>query len=389
MKKIKIIFFENTGKGTGSNVSLKAILELLDRDRYEVVLWFGDRDNTARWSDETLYESRVGWLSNVDFFAASFSYKWIKHALGFFIKSCADLFLVPRMLKELNPDILHINSGQSLIVGVTAKRLEIPVVWHIRELICDNWIGRLQDRIYAHAADQIIAISDAVANRLPYSLKNGKITRMYNAVGTLSHPSSAEIKSFNENLGLSSEKLKVLLLGHVCIAKGYGFLASVADHLDGDDIQFILAGRKSPEMEQEVNFISNLWSKHVEAGRAIFSGHIDASSAIATADIIVCPNLIAEPLGRTVLESYALGKPVIAMCLPAFTETVVDGETGWLLPKDPLIWVKKLRDLAGNREAISECTRRIESYRKRFDDNQYIYELQRIYAELFNNGVDE
>jgi glycosyltransferase involved in cell wall biosynthesis len=382
MEKKRIVFFENTGCGTGSNISLKAILELLDRERFDVVLWFGDRGNQDRWPHETLYESKIGWLGNFDFFPAGFQVKWIKHFIGFLLKSLRDLLVVPKVLRELNPDLLHINSGQSLIVGVVAKKLGIPVVWHVRELVCENWLGRLQDRIYSYAAEQVIAISDAVAARLPYTMQQGKIVRMYNAVGLLSPPGILEKKHFIERLGLSDEKLIVLLLGHVSLVKGYGFLANVANLMENDDVEFVLAGRKSPEMKREVDFITKEWERHVHARRAVFSGHVDAATAISVADIVACPNLVKEPLGRTVMEASFLGTPVIAMRLPAFTETVIDGKTGWLLSQDPNVWADKLRELAGRRSVLAECSTTIDNLRSRFDDKKYIEDLQRIYSDL-------
>jgi glycosyltransferase involved in cell wall biosynthesis len=380
--KKKILFFENTGYGTGSSHSLKAILGLLDRNSYEVVLWFGDRGNSGRWPEETLFESRTGWLGNVDFFPAGWRFVWIKHFIGFLLKSLRDLFSVPAMLKKLNPDIIHINSGQGLVVGLFAKRMGIPLVWHIRELVCLNWLGRIQDRIYAYAADQIIAISDAVALRLPRSVQRGKVVRMYNAVGAMRNPALDEVQHFRKQWGLTEDSLTVLLLANVSEAKGYGFLADVADKMEGESIQFILAGRGSGQKSKEVRRIYKKWEAHLQAGRAVFPGLVDAATAIASADVIVCPNVVAEPLGRTVLESYIFGRPVIAMNLPAFNETIINGKTGWLLPKEPHIWADKLEQLADNRSLLSSCSSAIKSLSEKFSDEKYMTHLQSIYARL-------
>ena len=384
MIKKKVVFFEITGKGTGSSNSLKAILSLLERDHFEVALWFGNKGNQAAWKNEVIYESKVGGLRNFDFFPACFQFFWIKHFLGFLAKSIRDIFCVPLILKRLAPDLLHLNSGHGLVVGIWAKLMGIPVVWHIRELVCENWIGRLQDRLYAYCSDQIIAISDVVASRLPYSSKCRKVVRMYNAVGPMPSVDADQVEVFRKELNLKNEYLTVLLLGNICLQKGYGFLAEVADQLVGKPIQFVLAGRIPDKPTKEQLGIIKSWEPHTSKGNAVFSGHVDAATAIAAADLVVCPNLVKEPLGRTVLEAYMLKKPVLASEMPAFTETIVDGKTGWLLPPDADIWAEKLMELSSNRSALEGCLGEIQKQLEKFNDQQYIRDLESIYENCFS-----
>ena len=380
--KTRIVYYENTGRGTGSSQSLRAILALIDRDRFEPVLWFGDRGNQSLWSGEKVVESQVGWLSNCDYFSASWRLKWLKHFIGFVLKSIRDVFVVPHRLAVLKPDVLHINSGQGVIVGLAAWRLGIPVVWHIREFICKNLLGSIQDLIYARASSRIVAISHAVQERLPRSAASGKMSVMYNAVGRLARPTDQELDHFRRTLRIPSGVLVVLLLGHVCLAKGYAFLADVADLVVDDDIFFILAGNASGEMKKEVEMVRSRWNVHEQSGRALFCGRVEAAQAISVSDVVVCPNLVDEPLGRTVLESYRLGVPVIAMDRPAFDETVLGGHTGWLLPPETHAWAELLKDLATHPHVIADRYAEIEAFKTRFDDQQYVNDLQEMYQDL-------
>jgi len=54
--------------------------------------------------------------------------------------------------------------------------------------------------------------------------------------------------------------------------------------------------------------------------------------AFASADLAVFPVIEAEAFGRGAVEAQALGVPVIASNLGGYTETVLEGETGFLVP---------------------------------------------------------
>jgi glycosyltransferase involved in cell wall biosynthesis len=50
------------------------------------------------------------------------------------------------------------------------------------------------------------------------------------------------------------------------------------------------------------------------------------------ADVVVSASIEPEAFGRVAVEAQAMGRPVIATDLGAARETVVPGETGWLVP---------------------------------------------------------
>jgi glycosyltransferase involved in cell wall biosynthesis len=66
-------------------------------------------------------------------------------------------------------------------------------------------------------------------------------------------------------------------------------------------------------------------------------------AAYLLADLACAPSLDPEAFGRTAVEPQAMGRPVLAADHGAARETVVPGETGWLVaPGDPRAWAEAL-----------------------------------------------
>jgi len=59
----------------------------------------------------------------------------------------------------------------------------------------------------------------------------------------------------------------------------------------------------------------------------------DVPALLATCDTLVCPSRI-EPLGNTIVEAWAAGKPVIAAASSGPAELIEDGKNGLLVPID-------------------------------------------------------
>lgn len=65
-----------------------------------------------------------------------------------------------------------------------------------------------------------------------------------------------------------------------------------------------------------------------------------------------------EPLGLVPLEAMACGTPVVAVSEGGVSETVVDGITGHLVPRDPRNFAGALRQMLENPDEIEEMGRR-------------------------------
>ena len=96
------------------------------------------------------------------------------------------------------------------------------------------------------------------------------------------------------------------------------------------------------------------------------------------ADIVVYPTRAEEPLGLVPLEAMSCGRPVVASLSGGIAETVVDGRTGYVVPKDDVEALadrvdRLLRAPALARGLGTEGRRWVEEH---FDGRRYAKALQ-------------
>lgn len=140
---------------------------------------------------------------------------------------------------------------------------------------------------------------------------------------------------------------KFLLGGRLTRWKGQGLLIEAAARLKADgqaDFLILLAGddqgRAGFRQELETAIRKADLRDHVR-----LVGHCDdMPAAYLLADFACAPSLDPEPFGRTAVEPQVMGRPVLAADHGAARETVISGQTGWLVaPGDPRAWAAALR----------------------------------------------
>jgi glycosyltransferase involved in cell wall biosynthesis len=142
-------------------------------------------------------------------------------------------------------------------------------------------------------------------------------------------------------------RTKFMLGGRLTRWKGQGLIIEAATRLktQGEDRFLILMagddqGRISYRQELARAIADCGLGDHVK-----LVGHCgDMPAAYLLADLACAPSLDPEPFGRTAVEPQAMGRPVLAADHGATRETVVPGETGWLVaPGDAEAWAKALK----------------------------------------------
>ena len=137
-------------------------------------------------------------------------------------------------------------------------------------------------------------------------------------------------------------RVKLLLAGRLTRIKGHLLIIEAAKRMRAEGTENFLIlfagddqGRTGYREEVEAAIVAAGLSDHVR-----LVGHCDdMPAAYQICDIAMLPTTKPESFGRTAVEPQVMGKPVLASDHGGTTETVLSGETGWLVKvDDPDAW---------------------------------------------------
>jgi glycosyltransferase involved in cell wall biosynthesis len=157
--------------------------------------------------------------------------------------------------------------------------------------------------------------------------------------------------------GLDPADVRPLLLVAARLTgwKGQRVAIRALAHLaDAPDALLILAGKAEKAGEAEA-----LLAAAADAGvqeRVRLVGPVDdMPAAYALADLVLAPSTLAESFGRGVAEAGAMARPVLASPLGGPAETILDRETGWLVPAgDAEAWAQAIAAALTTPSAVRE-----------------------------------
>ena len=330
----KILYIHQDGLLTGSALSLRNLLLGLDRERFHPTVILA-HEGPAR----KLYEDlgiavkvipiRGMWTAPGPPFPKP---DYFRNWLALFPNSELKNFL-----KSIEPDLVHVNDKTILPAGAAAKRVGLPVVWHVRSSYSVSH-SRLQARVSAGfircIADHLIAISEDEIDGFE-GLSNLSI--LHNSVDFAQVEHALQQSSqICVELGLSPDEI---LVGSVSTAlnenrgswdfiRAAGFLRA---QLPDTRFRFVIVAR-IPDSATE----AEAWRRAEEAGiyqQLLLTGfRSDALSLIAAMDVVtICTRL--GVLGRMPFEAMALGRPLVVTAgHSGRSKVVIDGETALVVP---------------------------------------------------------
>ena len=113
--------------------------------------------------------------------------------------------------------------------------------------------------------------------------------------------------------------------------------------------------------------------------RFVEASYADMPALYERADIVIYPTIGEEPYGLVPVEAMSCGRPVIASNSGGIPETIVDGMTGYIVPRgDPDKLADRLAELITNPDLAKRLGRAGRRHaRKNFDQGYYLSKVLR------------
>lgn len=293
----------------GGQISLLALIGGLQS--YDAVCWCGARGSMS----DAVHQA------GVDGVVCPMPALRVAHVAGI----CRTVIELLRLARQGQIVLLHANSTRSMCYAALVGWLAgLPVVWHVRIAQAERGL----DRILAHWAHGIIAVSSAVVRRFPADL-HYKVHLVHNGVDVEAF-ARAEPGTWKEQWGAGPT---VGMVAQLTPSKRQGdFIRAMALVAEScPDARYVLAGEEPGGPGAYSAGLRDCVREVGLDGSLHFAGFCsDMVSLYADLDIVVlCSD--NEAFGRVLIEAMAAAKPVVATRAGGIGDIVVEGETGYLV----------------------------------------------------------
>lgn len=290
---------------------------------------------------------------------------------------------VKSLLKEFQPDIIHVNTciGGSVFVFLLLRDLfHCPCIATVHASpLYEDTIPSVIEKLLKKL-DAVCCVSKWVL-QLMQNIFPGYIDKMHLVYNGLS-PSNIP---FSEPYFI---KPSLLMLGRLSIEKGFNY-GIEAFHLLKDKYQNLQMNIIGDGNERV--YLEHLVKKFKLVNSIKFWGQQPKQIALlqmSRTSIVIVPSLL-ESFGLVILEALQLQRPVIASRIQGIPELIVDGETGLLVPiKDPYALAQSIERLLENPDQAIEMGKKgykqvIQTYT--IEQNASAYE--NIYHQLLEKAL--
>lgn len=372
LRKVKIAHILHSVGGV--DVSLRLILQNIDNEKFENIVIHGTKDSKADFKDNSnlkVTDFKLPLYRNINV-----------------VNDFKSILKTIKILKEFQPDLIHAHSAKGGIVGkIAGKFLKVPVLHTPQAYSYLSASSSLKSKLYLF----IEKIFRFKGNKILAS-SNSEMNRAINEVGY----SQKRVLLFNNSILpiTNIEKLSIkktwpdeyiCSVGRPSYQKNIELMLDVLNEIKKQkpDIHLVLMG---------VGFHSpNLISVKQKIDRLNLSENITLLDWTTREDIfsiikhskVYLTTARYEGLPYSVIESLALGKPIIATDADGNRDLVEEKHNGFVIKGESIIELSQsVLKLLNNQELLNQFSNNSKLlFTKKFNMKMNIKKLEKIYIE--------
>ena len=304
-----------------------------------------------------------------------------------------------RWLKVRDFDVVHTNSLKAAVYGGIAGRLAgIPVVWHVRDRIADDYLPRPAVRLVRllslRLPSSVIANSRATSATLPRP-RRALSEVLVLADATNMHDdqtrervhvvyNAAEFSQVAKRPSVEHDELVVGIVGRLAPWKGQDvFLRAFAEAFPTGGRAILVGSAMFGEQEYERMLHELAHTLGIEARVEFVGFRDDVPAELRKLDVFVHASVIPEPFGQVIIEAMAAGLPVIASGAGGPLEIITEGVDGMFhKPGDAADLASVLQRLAKDADLRRRLGQAAYASVERFRPEKLAADLMIIYYDV-------
>jgi glycosyltransferase involved in cell wall biosynthesis len=301
---------------------------------------------------------------------------------------------IRKIITRYNVDIVHVRSrapAWSAYYACKGTHAKFMTTCHAPYNISGN-IKRYYNSVMMKG-ERVIAISRHVANYIQknYPLDPERMRLVHRGISIdRFHPTMVTAErmiSVSEEWRIPDGASVIMLPGRITRWKGHHVLLQALAILNRKDVFCILVGSDQGRKEYRAELEQTIKEKNLSGQVRIVDHCKDMPAAYMLSTVVVSASTDPEGFGRIPIEAQAMGRPVIGTNHGGAQETIIHGETGWLVPhSDPkalALALKESLDLdADQRGALA--VRSMQHVADHFTVQKMCASTLDIYSELMS-----
>ncbi|MFQ5456668.1 MAG: glycosyltransferase family 4 protein [Nitrospirota bacterium] len=297
-----------------------------------------------------------------------------------------------KIIKEENIHIMHLQGFGATIFGSLAGIImNTPVIIQVHSYYPKLPVSvKLADNIFRRYYNRVIAVSNSVKN---FCIKERKIKE--DKIDVLVY--GIDINEF-----LLSDAARVNnIRGIFKIPEGYKIVGTITRLYRQKGNEFLIKAasiviKKYPEIVFLIvgdgplrNSLETLSKRLGIKKNIIFAGFCkNISEMISTMDIVVFPSLW-EGTPLSLLETMAIGKPIVSTNVDGLGEVLKDGSGLLIPPKDIRLLSEKIIYLIEHPEEAEKLGKKAKNISYQYSIDAHVKRLCSIYNEVIKDHVDD